>query len=441
MGAMKRIVIIGGGASGLAAAVSAGEYIINNAFDVEVALFEQDERVGRSILATGNGRCNVSNSRAGADAASAFYNGEFVARVLAHLQGRIEGAGDAGAGAFDRFGAPEQADPVRRFFSDRGLAFREESDGRLYPAANKATSVLDVLRAAAARAGVVERCGCRVAAVEPPRAPSGRFTLRMADGAFERADAVVIAVGGRALDSLSVGGARVLRTRPVLGPLKTDPTWTRELDNIRLRCKVSLFRPQRSQERRLIAPPVAGEVLFRKYGLSGIVVYDLSRFAWAGDTVELNMLGCDPSEALAYLLRRRERLSRAFGDGLITCDDMLRGLVLPQIGRVVLKRCGLAGESACSDEALGSLSAMVSAFPLEVQGMGDPVQCQVRRGGIDVASVSDLDLRMDGAAGLFCAGEALDVDGPCGGYNLHWAWASGLVAGRAAAEFAKGEGA
>ncbi|MDY3129519.1 MAG: NAD(P)/FAD-dependent oxidoreductase [Berryella intestinalis] len=437
---MKTIVIIGGGAAGLAAAVSAGEYIRNNDLDIEVALFEQDERVGRSILATGNGRCNVSNSRVGADAASAFYNGEFVARVLAGLRDRADGSGEDG-GAPTRFGASEPTDPVLRFFSDRGLAFREESDGRLYPAANKATSVLDVLRAAARRAGVVERCGCRVAAVEPPRALSGRFTLRMAGGAFERADAVVIAVGGRALDSLSVEGARVLRTRPVLGPLKTDPTWTRELDNIRLRCKVSLFRSQRSTERRMIAPPAAGEVLFRKYGLSGIVVYDLSRFAWAGDTVELNMLGCDPSGALAYLLRRRGRLSRALRGGPITCDDMLRGLVLPQIGHVVLKRCGLAGESACSDDALGALSAMISAFPLEVQGMGDPAQCQVRRGGIDVASVSDIDLRMDGAEGLFCAGEALDVDGPCGGYNLHWAWASGLVAGRAAARFAEGEGA
>ncbi|MDD7369782.1 MAG: NAD(P)/FAD-dependent oxidoreductase, partial [Berryella intestinalis] len=141
---MKTIVIIGGGAAGLAAAVSAGEYIRNNDLDIEVALFEQDERVGRSILATGNGRCNVSNSRVGADAASAFYNGEFVARVLAGLRDRADGSGEDG-GAPTRFGASEPTDPVLRFFSDRGLAFREESDGRLYPAANKATSVLDVL--------------------------------------------------------------------------------------------------------------------------------------------------------------------------------------------------------------------------------------------------------------------------------------------------------
>lgn len=435
---MKRIVIIGGGAAGLAAAVSAGEYIRSNALDVEVALFEQDERVGRSILATGNGRCNISNSRAGVDAASAFYNGEFVARVLAHLQGRIEGAGDAGAGAFDRFGAPDQADPVFRFFSDRGLAFREESGGRLYPAANKATSVLDVLRAAARRAGVVECCGRCVKAVEPPRTPSGRFTLRMADGAFERADAVVVAVGGRALESLSVEGVRVLSPRPVLGPLRTDPAWTRELDNIRLRCKASLVRTDRSGKRRVIAPSVAGEVLFRKYGLSGIVVYDLSRFARAGDAVELNMLGCDASEARFELRRRRERLSHVFGGDGITCDDMMRGLVLPQIGRVVLKRCGLSGESACSDAVLDALSAMLSAFSFEVQGMGDADLCQVRRGGIDVASVSDRDLQALGVPGMFFAGEALDVDGPCGGYNLHWAWGSGLVAGRAVARFSIG---
>ncbi|WP_241152720.1 NAD(P)/FAD-dependent oxidoreductase [Gordonibacter sp. Marseille-P4307] len=434
---MRRIVIIGGGAAGLAAAVSAGEFCKNSALDVEVAVFERDDRVGRSILATGNGRCNVSNVRAGADAASSFHNGEFVARVLGLLGARAATADGAGDQCRSD-GLLRSADPVFCFFSDRGLAFREESGGRLYPAANKATSVLDVLRAAARRAGVVECCGRCVKAVEPPRTPSGRFTLRMADGAFERADAVVVAVGGRALESLSVEGVRVLSPRPVLGPLRTDPAWTRELDNIRLRCKASLVRTDRSGKRRVIAPSVAGEVLFRKYGLSGIVVYDLSRFARAGDAVELNMLGCDASEARFELRRRRERLSHVFGGDGITCDDMMRGLVLPQIGRVVLKRCGLSGKSACSDAVLDALSATLSAFSFEVQGMGDADLCQVRRGGIDVASVSDRDLQALGVPGMFFAGEALDVDGPCGGYNLHWAWGSGLVAGRAVARFSIG---
>ena len=132
---------------------------------------------------------------------------------------------------------------VLGFFSDHGLMWREEGEGRLYPLANKATSVLDCLRAACAAAGVEERVECEIAAVEPPRAEGSPFTLRLADGRFERAGAVIVAVGGAIARGLLPEGVPFREPEPTLGPLATEPRWPRRLDNIRVRGALELWRP------------------------------------------------------------------------------------------------------------------------------------------------------------------------------------------------------
>lgn len=182
---------------------------------------------------------------------------------------------------------------VLGFFSDHGLMWREEGEGRLYPLANKAASVLDCLRAACAAAGVEERVECEVVAVEPPRAEGAPFTLRLADGRFERP--VWLSWPWEAPSRASFAQGLFFREpEPTLGPLATDPRMPRRLDNIRVRGALELWRPGEKmtpqelnrhgfpmgthEGERLVAREV-GEAMFRKYGVSGIAAFNLSRLA------------------------------------------------------------------------------------------------------------------------------------------------------------------
>ena len=175
---MGRLAIIGGGAAGLAAAVTAARELRLLGVPGDVAVYEADERVGRSILATGNGRCNFSNARIDA---GAYRNAAFVEAALGALAACSEEmAGLAPEGTCGAAGP----DPVHAFFAGLGLVWREEGEGRLYPLANKATSVLDVLRGAlAADFGVADGVrAARRARIDVPDRPGGRFHLRFADG-------------------------------------------------------------------------------------------------------------------------------------------------------------------------------------------------------------------------------------------------------------------
>jgi len=418
----KKLAIVGGGAAGLAAAIVAGERARAIGVPLDVVVLERDDRVGRSILATGNGRCNFSNEHPHADD---YHNGDFVGGAFGALLSSVtETASDR-----DLKIIRDNGHVVNAFFYKHGLVWRVEDDGRQYPRTNKASTVVDVLRRAARNVGVREACEREVAAIDPPRGPGGQFTLRMADGMLERADSVIVACGGKALAVLGTCGLPVVAQRPMLGPLRCAETAeTRELDNIRVRCDVSLVRKgERVAGER-------GELMFRKYGVSGICVFNLSRFAQAGDTLRIDFLQSGTlDDAVHYLYARRKLLAGTFGDG-VTCEDMTCGLLLPRVADVVLKRVGMAAGDRFEKADVERLARVLSAFDLTVEGMGDETICQVRRGGLDVGAFDHAAMEAKELPGLYAAGEALDVDGPCGGYNLHWAWSSGMLAGRSAAE-------
>ncbi|MCI8468483.1 MAG: FAD-dependent oxidoreductase [Eggerthellaceae bacterium] len=479
------IAVVGGGAAGLAAAVSAAEALSRCAAArvgeraaggrganagspaggrgsgaggpgerARVVLLEADERVGRSILATGNGRCNFSN--ACVDPAL-YRNGAHVAAVLDALEERWAQAGLGDEAAEDRDGdaarasgpglgstvapAPGQPDEfalwpvpanaVQAFFADRGLCWREESEGRLYPLPNKATAVLDVLRAAAEAAGVDVRCGTAVERVEPAREPGGRLTLRLADGRLERADAVIVAVGGavpRTLLPEALVATSFHDPVPTLGPVATAARHTRPLDNIRVRGALELWRDGARVARE------KGEVMFRKYGVSGIAAFNLSRLAEPGDELAVDFLPpVAPDAAEAFLTARAARLAASLGRAP-SCADVLRGLVLAPVAHELLAACRLGEDAPADGRAAAALASVLKGLRLPVEGLGDARQCQVRRGGVDVGAVDARTGECRAVPGLYLAGEALDVDAPCGGYNLHWAWASGLLAGLSAAD-------
>ena len=405
----RTLAIIGGGAAGLVAAIAAGERARALGDAIDIVLYEGDERVGRSILATGNGRCNFSNAYIDA---REYRNAPFVAE------------------AFNALAAKAGSDYVHEFFESLGLAWREEADGRQYPLANKASVVVDVLRAAVGDVGVKVMCDAQVSSIDPPREAGKPFTMRMHDGKFERADAVIVACGGRAMSSLETFNIPRAQTHPVLGPLKVAPDdipFTRELDNIRVKCMVTLARKEGVFYSRVMTE--AGELMFRKYGVSGICVFNISRYVCPGDVLRIDFLGMgggEPAEAL--LQKRRELLAGRYGEP-VTYEMLLRGLMLPRVSEAVLKRAEIDPQSEFHHFDAAHFARLLSAFPLEVEGIGDVGVCQVHRGGFEVGAFNAATMQARDVPGFFAVGEALDVDGPCGGYNLHWAWTSGLLAG------------
>lgn len=405
-GCMKTIAIIGGGAAGLMAAIAASRG--TRAEQAHITIYEVADRVGKSILATGNGRCNFSNASI---EAGLYHNAEFVTDVFTTMP-------------------PSE---VQTMFADLGLMWHEESEGRLYPLTNKATSVLEVLRLALSESGVREVCEASVVAVTPVEE---RFLISFADDTTVFADSVVVACGGMVSRSLLPIGHAFCNTEPVLGPLKTDTHSIRGLNNIRVRCAVSLHDANASganftEELKQATAKACetGEVLFRDYGVSGIAIFNLSRFARRNDVLLLDLVPALSEDDLVVELERRMNQSADR-----TAVDVCAGIALVPVVRAVCRMADVALDAALLSSQVRDLAQAFKGFALRVESVGDPRQCQVQRGGFAVDGFDPTTLQSRSCKGLYLVGEALDVDAPCGGYNLHWAWASGLLAGRSAAE-------
>ncbi|MDZ4179986.1 MAG: aminoacetone oxidase family FAD-binding enzyme [Coriobacteriia bacterium] len=394
------VLIVGAGAAGLSAAIAASR------LGVPVTLLERDTRVGRKILVSGNGRCNLSNTSA---LPVAYNHPDFVEPVL------------------DRY----PCEAVRVFFGDMGLVSRADEEGRVYPVSNSAASVLDVLRLECARLGVEVRCEFeaeRVAQV------SGSTSLAISsqDGTSYRADAVIVATGGgRSL--LVDSGHTMVGFSPVLGPIKTDTAPIRGLSGVRVRCAATLFAGV--AEDTTGGDPVAterGELLFRDYGVSGIMVFDLSRHIEPGCALSIDLFpDTSVSEVSAMISQRCEVLSWR------TAETFFAGMLHDRIARALLRHAGIAPDTPVGKLPQGRISSLLKDFRLRVIGMGDAAQAQVTRGGASVEEFDPSTMASRRVDGLFAAGEVLDVDGRSGGFNLHWAWASGIVAGEAAARLSR----
>ena len=373
------VAVVGGGAAGLAAAITAAEV------GAHVVVVERSLECGRSILATGGGRCNLANTRL---SAKRYRHPGFVSAVCG-----------------ERFLAD-----VLGFFSASGLAVAEEEGGRLYPVTREASSVREVLVARALRAGVTLACGREVTAVtQSTRGFALELTPAFGDGGKGHlgARAIVIATGGGSGSLAGCLGLPVVPPRPVLCPLACEGLDFPALDGRRTRVSAALVRGGETIARE------AGELLFRPYGISGIVSFDLSRNALPGDCVVLDLL----PEVDAHTAQELAMLGGTAG--------LLDGSVAAQ-----LKRQGGTPEDVVR---------RAKSVKLLVKGTADEKRAQVMAGGIDVTALDVSTLECQGVPGTFACGEAVDVDGACGGYNLAWAWKSGMVAGLSAARHAGGK--
>ncbi|MGB4593435.1 MAG: NAD(P)/FAD-dependent oxidoreductase [Coriobacteriia bacterium] len=414
------VLIIGGGAAGLTAAIAAAR------LGASVALLEAGARVGRKILESGNGRCNLTNVSV---VPEAYNHPEFVEQLL---------------GTYS-------SDAIRAFFAGIGLLTRADDEGRVYPTTNAAASVLEVLRLECDHVGVDVRCEFEVAGVS--EAPGGGFTVTSATGETLHASAVVVATGGGASVLTGFGHDSVGRV-PVLGPIKTDIAPIRGLSGVRVRCEASLLAGEAAAAgwgaaagdardsapgespadvggSRAVLATECGELLFRDYGVSGIMVFDLSRYLEKDCTLSIDFFPDMSAEDLQTALSDRcESLSwRSAG-------TLLVGMLHDRVARAVLRAADIEPSTPAGKVPDSRLAALLKDFRVSVLGMADARQAQVTRGGADVAQFDPGTLASRCVSGLFAAGEVLDVDGRSGGFNLHWAWASGIVAGESAARFA-----
>lgn len=396
------VAIIGGGAAGMMAALTAAEWT-----DSSVVLLERQSRLGRKLLATGNGRCNLSNLHCAPQ----------------HYHGRSP---DFVRPALDAFG-PED---TLACFQRLGLLCRAEDSGRVYPLSDQANSVLDTLRLALDGFGVTVRTDCQVTAIAPQ---SSGFLLTTSAGTLF-ADKVIVTAGGAA--SPKLGGTRdgyqLLRSLghrctklyPSLVQLRTDTTYTRALKGVRAEAAVTLKNGQ------AVVAQQRGEVQFTDYGVSGPVIFELSRAAVTEEgplTLSLDLVESLSQVELVELLAEKQQLLPG-----LTLENLLTGVLHNRLGRTVLRYSGrklTQSVSALSRRDLAHIARSCKAFQLEVTGNQGLEHAQVTAGGLRTDQFHPETLESRCCPGLYAAGEVLDVDGDCGGFNLQWAWSSGRLAG------------
>ena len=397
------IGIIGAGASGMAAALAAAE--IEN---VQVILMERQARVGRKLAATGNGRCNLTNLHANHRG----YHGE---------------APQFAANALSRFDVAE----TLNWFESLGLYTVAEESGRVYPYSDQANSVVDVLRFALEKPNIQLLTGFEVKKVKKT---DGGFRVESAEDVIF-CDKLIIACGGLAGTKLggSMSGYQLLRSfghkctklRPTLVQLKSAWGGCTSLKGVRANCHVQILHDGK------LHSESSGELQFTEYGLSGPVMFEVSRDACQGSGNWIARMDFLPDKDEQWLcrqlLRRRDTHWKA--------EDLLTGILHNRLGRVLTQSVGISSYVPISQLEETEIRAVANAVKSFDVTLSEPMgmdAAQVTAGGIVTTEFDDATMESRLVPNLYACGEVLDIDGDCGGYNLQWAWSSGRLAGRSA---------
>ena len=392
------IGIIGGGASGMMAALTAAQNP-----QVQVILLERQARVGRKLLATGNGRCNLTNTNLRP------YHGtqpEFAQPAL------------------------EALNPVmtRAWFRSKGLYTVKEPSGRVYPYSDQANSVVDILRLALERENITVRTGFEVTKV---RKTETGFTVTGGDETLS-CDRLIVACGGLAGTKLggSMSGYKLLaklghkstRLRPTLVQLKSSWHGLASLKGVRANCHVRVFRDDQ------LFAESQGEIQFTDYGLSGPVIFEVSRdvCAESGEwTCRLDFLPAWTREDVCNELSCRLHSP-------LPVQELLTGILHNRLGRVLTQAAGISMSKRCWDltrQELENVTQTVKGFCVNIDEPMGMDHAQVTAGGVLTCDFDPHTMESHLVPGLYACGEVLDIDGDCGGYNLQWAWSSGYLAG------------
>lgn len=401
------IAIIGGGASGLTAAVSAK---MTNP-QKSVVVIEKLSRVGKKIIATGNGKCNLSNTNISA------YNYH---------------------GSINAMEIIQQMPDYKEFFTDTlGVLCINGKEGGIYPRSNNATTVLNALRLKMQELGVIEMCNCEIKAIRPDVFGRHGFELTHSDGVISCRN-LIIATGGYASPSFGTDGSmmRVLKNMgyvtskicPAVAPLRVNPDKLKGLKGVRVKGEVSAVSGGK------VLRTEKGELQFNDNNISGICVFNLAYLFQKYEGKLSLVIDLMPDIPLAnleeYIYSIRKSRAKC------TLEEFLTGAFTKNLALYItknaVKRPLTDKISALIDEDISAVCTKIKALEFEVEGCSSWQNAQATMGGIKSSQVKE-NLRARNIENMYFCGEILDVVGDCGGYNLQWAWSSGILVGRKAA--------
>ncbi len=390
----------------------------------DVTILEHMDRVGKKILSTGNGRCNLTNQYM--DAACYRSNQP-----------------DFPLKALKQFGTKDTID----WFSDMGLEVKDRQ-GYYYPVSDQASAVLDVLRMSLKEYNVRVICSFSPTSIQK-KGEGWLVGGLVKDGEHgsekkERiqGNALILATGGKAAPATGSDGSgyelakmlghTIIRPLPALVQLRCQGSYYKQLSGIRTDAALTLYVEKKAAVRE------RGELQLTDYGLSGIPVFQISRYASRALSEKKNVtvrVDFFPEKTEAEMRQMLENRARRFPNRL--CEDFLTGLLNKKLAAVLLKLSGIRLTETCKSLTRGQIDALTSQikeYQALVQSVNPFANAQVCCGGVDTREVSPFTMESKIQKGLYLTGELLDVDGICGGYNLQWAWTTGYLAGKAAAE-------
>lgn len=395
------LTIIGGGASGL---ICAGA-VSNKYKDKKILILEKESRVGKKILASGNGRCNLTNINAD----KKYYYGNDT---------------DIIDSLYKNYGAEK----VISYFESIGLLTKVESDGRVYPLSNTSSSVLNVLRNQLITKSVEERTDISISDISYE---DDEYIIKTENDIIHT-EKLLIATGGKSDHTgkenhyseslLENFDFKINDTTPSLSPVKVKSDIIRSLSGIRAFGKATLIKDDK------IIKTEYGDIQFTSDALSGICIFNLSRFPNKEDgyIIRLSLLADKTDKEIEELLIHKREIYKD-----LLNDELFTGIFHKKIGIALLKICGINLNdkiSSLSDKDIESLSYLINHFDFETLSRNDYKNSQVTAGGIDISEIDINTFETKKYKNLFITGEALDIDGVCGGYNLQFAFSSGLCA-------------
>ncbi|QUH20426.1 NAD(P)/FAD-dependent oxidoreductase [Alkaliphilus sp. B6464] len=408
----REVAIIGGGAAGMMAAIVASR---NGA---KVVIYERMNRIGKKLLATGNGRCNLTNVGLSESNLKCIHssNKKFASSILKRFT----------------------VDETINFFEILGIAHKIENDGKVFPMSDQASSVLDVLRYELDKLSIEVICDIEIDKIKQSKQ---EFILIDSNGVEYKADKVIIATGGMSSPNLGSNGSgyklakslghNIVNPFPALVQLKLEAPFLKSIKGIKFNGAASVILDGNILRRE------EGELLFTEYGISGPPILQLSRNAVEAlenkqqPIIEIDMFPNFTYEELLNLISLR--LSYQYDRPL---DFSFIGLINKRLIPMILKVSNIYDLnrtcSEISNKEIEKIVSLLKAWQFDIIGSQSWMHSQVTAGGVSLKEICPNTLQSKIVPGIYFAGELLDVDGDCGGFNLQWAWSSGYVAGNEA---------
>ncbi len=404
----KPVIIVGGGASGMAAAIVLARE------GISVTLLEQNSKIGKKILVSGNGQCNITNRHITPER---FYsqNPNFISEVLA--------------------GYPYEK--IEQFFATIGLPLAEGKEGKVFPMSFQASSVVKLLEFEALRLGVDIVCDCKVMSIKNEERA---FLLETSKGT-ETCSALLLASGSSAAPRLggSASGMKLaeslghslIESHPSLVQLCSSEKWLKQASGAKVNGTAKLYAND------ILVAEKSGDILFADYGVSGLAILDVSREAslqlaqYARCRLSLDLLPQMSKEQLAQFLT--ERIQKGSQKSLVL---WLTGVLHERLISIVLEQsgCKVKLERELDRKEIGKLVYTIKNLRLVIEKTKGFESAEVATGGVDTSEIESDTMASRRVSGLYLAGEILDVDGDRGGFNFHFAWLGGMRAAQAIIE-------